>query len=95
MINTVAFGVGFVVYVLFCLLTIDVYSKKKEINTMLVFPTIYVYYTILAAYVINFANVDALFWEKAIQVIIYALACAIVCFYYYENVIKQRAKIRI
>lgn len=88
MIENIYFAIGFLVYVSFCLITFKVYTHKNEITKSLILIFIYLFYTILASYVISFVDIKGTFFEKFIQSIVYAVMCSIVLYYYYQNNIK-------
>ena len=89
MIDSLYFGIGFFIYVGFCLITFDAYSKKKEMTKFLILLMIYTYYSILAVYVINFVDFNGTFIEKFIQSTIYLIACGIYLIQHYNSVIKE------
>lgn len=89
MIDSIYFGIGFLIYVSFTVLTFKVYSKKQEVTKLLVLWMIYFYYSILAAYVINLVTPDEVFFEKMVQIAIYWIVCGVYVSYYYDSNIKE------
>jgi hypothetical protein len=91
MIDTTPYAVGFVIYVMFNLITFDVYSKGKEYVNHIVLYMIYVYYTLLAGYVINL--VDGARGEEPLfiflQVLAYAIAGGVFMVYHYKYEISK------
>lgn len=90
MIDTFYFGIGFFIYVAFCLITFDVYSKKEQGANPLILLFIFLYYTLLTAYLINLVDVNGTFIEKTIEFLIYSITGGILCLYYYRNVIDSK-----
>lgn len=94
MIETTPYAIGFVVYVIFNLVTFDVYSKGKEYVNHIVLYMIYIYYTLLAGYVINL--VDSANGEDALiiffQVLVYAIAGGLFMVYHYKYEISKNEK---
>jgi len=89
MIDTLHYGIGFIIYVTFCLITFDAYSKKKEITKFFILIMIYVYYSILAIYVINFVDFNGTKIEIFFQSMIYLFGCGLYLFQHYNYVIKK------
>lgn len=90
MLATIPFTIGFFIYVIFNLLTIDYYSKiKVETKAQIIF-FIYLYYTILAIYVINFTDSDGTFIVKLIECIIISVAGGVVILHYARNIVLIR-----
>ena len=89
MINTVPFALGFLFYAWYSILTFDIYSKKEGITKVYILFLIYLYYTILAGYVISFVDSYANFMEKFIQIGIYSIIGAIVMYLHYDSSIKK------
>ena len=90
MINSLYFGAGFVVYVLATMLTINVYNKRTTKNPS-VFPMyfIFLYYTLLAAYVINVVGSEETFFVRLAQMAIYAIAAGIFFYTHYKYVLTE------
>lgn len=82
------FAIGFTVYLIFNIITFKVYSKKKEITKKYILFFIYVYYTILAGYLIQL--VDNNIWEIAIQTLLFTIAGGLYMIIYYRTVIVER-----
>ena len=74
------------------MVTFDVYSKKKEVTSMTVLYMIYLYYTILAGYVINLVDSDATSASRFIQIVIYAIAGGLLLTHHYKYVIAMKDK---
>jgi len=85
--SAVGIGVGLLIYVSFCLLTFDSYSRKKERTNAVVLTFIYIYYTLLTYYVLQIIS-DGV--ELLIQFLIFLVASAVICYQYYISVIKSR-----
>ena len=94
MIETTPYAIGFIIYVVFNLITFDVYSKGKEYVNHLVLYMIYIYYTLLAGYVINL--VDSVAGEEPmyifLQVLAYAIAGGVFMVYHYKYEISKNKK---
>jgi uncharacterized membrane protein len=56
MIPVVWYTLGFLIYMIFCYVTFDVYSKKNENMSIFVLLFVYLFYSSLAAYVIYFVE---------------------------------------
>jgi len=89
MIGTLYYAIGFIIYFAFCYVTFVVYSKKKEMSKMFILIFIYIYYTLLAGYVINLVDVNGNLFERLVQIAIYAIACGLMMMHYYSTVIKK------
>ena len=89
MIETVPYTIGFIIYVGFCIITFDAYSKKNEMTKILILIFIYAFYTLLAAYVMSFVDFNASFFEKFIEIIVYAIAAGIYLYFHYKNIIEK------
>ena len=97
MIETTPYAIGFVIYVFFNLITFNVYSKGKEYVNHIVLYMIYVYYTLLAGYVINLIDttlVDGLYVKEDplfifLQVVAYAIAGGVFMVYHYKYEIEK------
>ena len=91
-LDILPYALGFTIYMLFNVLSFEFYSRKKEDPNMMIFYMIYLYYTILAGYIINTVDGTGTFWERFIQTLIYALAGGIVLFHHYVYVITKMNK---
>jgi len=89
MIDTVPFALGFLFYAWYSIFTFNVYSKKEGVTKAYILFLIYLYYTILAGYVISFVDSSASFMERFIQIGIYVIIGAIVMYYHYQSTIKE------
>ena len=89
MIDTIYFAIGFIVYIGFGIITFDVYAKKKELTKIFMLIFIYLFYTVLALYLINLVDRYADFIERLIQMAIYAVAGAIFLYSHYKTVIEK------
>ncbi len=89
MIPTLAYGIGFIVYMTFCLVTIDIYSRKDGMTPSLIVALIYLYYSFLAMYMINLVE-SGDFIEVIIQCAIYVVAGGVIVLHYYKANIKTR-----
>lgn len=90
MIDALYYGSGFILYVVMTMLTINVYNKRTTKNPS-VFPIyfIYIYYTLLASYVINFVDGDEIFLVKFAQMAIYAIAAGVFLFIHYKYILEE------
>jgi hypothetical protein len=90
MIDSLYYGLGFVVYVLACMLTINTYNKKTIKNPS-VFPMyfIYFYYTVLAGWLISRVDSAETFGIVFAQIAIYAVAGAIFLYTHYGYILKE------
>jgi len=94
MIDTIPYAVGFVIYIIFNLATFSVYSKGKQYVNHMVLYMIYIYYTLLAGYVINLVEKSAgtEMWITFLQVIVYAIAGGLFMTYHYKSIIAKDKK---
>lgn len=95
MINFIGFTIGFIVYIFFNITTFKVYSRNKETTKKYILFFIYVYYTILAGYVIQLVDYSIVlqnFFEVAIQIVIFAVAGGLYMVYYYNSIIAPTDK---
>ncbi len=91
MIPAIPFAVGFVIYVLFCLVTFNIYSKTKGMTMGPVLFFIYFYYSFLAWYVIDLVSgSDASFFIVGIQTLIYLIPCGLLLLNFYKTTIKPQ-----
>ena len=88
MIETFPFAIGFVIYTFFCVLTMDIYSRNPGISSGFVLAFIYIYYSILAVYLINLVDGGEDFFVILIQSAIYLVACGLYLLSHYKSVIK-------
>ena len=90
MINFVFFTIGFIIYLIFNVVTFKVYSKKQEATKKYILFFIYVYYTILGGYVIqlvDYSVVNNNFLEIVLQIVIFAAAGGLYMVHYYNSII--------
>ncbi len=80
--------VGFIIYIFFCVLTFEVYSKKKEMTKSFILIFIFIYYSMLANYVIFFILFDKFLIKKIIIFLVYIFLGAFFLSSYYEKHIK-------
>ena len=92
MIDTIQFALGFLFYAWYSILTFDIYSKKKELTKAYVLFLIYIYYTILAGYVISLVDNQASFMEKFVQIGIFIIIGGLVMYVHYQSTIKESDK---
>ncbi len=90
MIPIVFYTIGFVFYCAFCLVTFDVYSKKREHTNPLILSMIFVYYSILAAYIVSIMETSTDVFVLSIEILIYVLGSGFLCFYYYNTAIRPK-----
>jgi len=92
MITIIYYSIGFLVYLSYSIFTFIVYSKKTGMTKSLALISIYLFYTTLAGYIINLVDRGASFFEKFIQIGIYALVAGLVLNYYYNDIILKKEK---
>lgn len=93
MINIFYYILGLIVYVLFSVFTFNIYSKKKEVTNIYVLFFIYVYYSILAGYIIQMVDynpVENNFLEVIFETIIFMVLGGLYLLHYYYSVIKVK-----
>ncbi len=89
MISTIPFVIGFIIYVLYSIFTFDMYSKKEGRTSPFILILIYIYYSILASYIISFVDSNSSFFEKGIQIVIYIVCGGFFMFSHYIVSIKN------
>lgn len=92
MIPVTPYAIGFLVYAIFCYSTINIYSKKEGFTPFLSLVMIYVYYSILAGYLIYVVDHQSSsgMMGVIVQSLIYWVACGILMYHHYNNVIKPK-----
>jgi len=90
MIDTIHYTLGFLVYIIYCHVTFNVYLYKNDFSKFLTLIIIYVFYSILAGYIIFTVDLSGSGLEKIIQSMIYFIAGG---FYLYFN-FDSRVKIK-
>ena len=91
MIEPIPFAGGFLIYVMFCLVTFDIYSKNKGMLQAPILFFIYFYYSFLVWYVINLIeNGDNSFMLVLIEFLAYLIPCGIIMWNYYIKKIKPQ-----
>ncbi|MFW5705004.1 MAG: hypothetical protein ACOCXG_04105 [Nanoarchaeota archaeon] len=93
MINIYAYGIGFLVYIFFCLFTFDAYSRRRQETKHFALIMIYLYYSILAAYLINWVEKGFLGGNTIIVIVetaVYMVAGGLILLNYYTGTIKSR-----
>lgn len=90
MIDSLLFIVGFVVYLVMAIVTFDAYSRKEGMTNKYVLFLIYIYYTVLAGYVISFVDKKAAPGDVLYEIIVYAVLGGILFAFYYREVIRKR-----
>lgn len=88
MIPTLYYAIGFIFYIGYTMITFSIYSKKKEVTKVLYLFLIYFFYSVLAAYVINFVDINGNNFEKTIETLVYIVAGAVILYHQYESNIK-------
>ena len=79
----------FTVYVGFCIVTIDTFTKKKGKNVVPYLYMFYLYYSLLMSYVI--LTIEQGNWLKwAVEVTMYMILCGIVSSFYYTQVVAKK-----
>ena len=90
MIDTIPFAIGFIIYTFMCVLTMDIYSKKEGMTSGFVLMFIYIYYSILAVYLISFVEGGEDPFVILVESLIYLIACGLYLFSHYRSVIKPQ-----
>lgn len=90
MLDPIVTAVLFVIYMIFLIITVEVYRQKGQIDNLFLIPSIYLFYTILIAYVIGFMDVDGNIFEKAVQTLIFAFTAGIVMLINYRDKIVSK-----
>lgn len=80
--------VMFIFYVVMCIVTIEVFTQRKEIENIFIVPSFYLFYTILIAYVIDFVDVVGTPLDVALQTAVFTVAGGIVLTYYFKDRVK-------
>ena len=88
MIDTIPFAIGFIIYTFMCVLTMDIYSKKEGMTSGFVLMFIYIYYSILAVYLISFVEGGEDPFVILVESLIYLIACGLYLLSHYRSVIK-------
>ncbi|MFW6233552.1 MAG: hypothetical protein ACOC16_02230 [Nanoarchaeota archaeon] len=91
MIDLFPFTIGFIIYLFFNIITFKVYSKKEETINKVILFLIYVYYTILAAYVIQLVDYSIIYKnyvEIIIQIVLFGIAGGLFMIHYYISHLK-------
>jgi putative flippase GtrA len=88
MSNPIILGGIFLAYALFCIFTFETYSKRQELTKISFLIAIYIYYSILAAYVLNLVLIELSLFEKIVQISMNFLICGLILTYYYNAKIK-------
>ena len=92
MIEISFYGAVFLIYCAFTIITFDMYSRKMEVTNPLVLVMIFVYYSILAGYVVSVLETSSDFFVLIIEMLIYFIACGLISFYYYSGGLPLRLK---
>jgi len=88
MLNTYYYLIGFLIYTLFCMITFKVYSRTKdETEKKIGLIVVYVCYSLLAIYVINFSDRGASGFEIILQSLIYVITEGFFLWFYYNDVL--------
>ena len=90
MITTTYFALGFVFFIIFNMITFDTYAKKKESTNEFILMFIFIYYCLLAIYLINLVDIEGTFIEILVQCMIFVIVGSIVMYNHYESVIKKK-----
>ena len=91
MIPTLYYGLGFVVYVFFNIISFKTYSKKEGITKKFVLYMIFLYYSLLSAYVINLVDyVGNNSLEVMFQTLVFILAGGLFLNFFYIDIIKEK-----
>jgi glycerol-3-phosphate acyltransferase PlsY len=89
MIEPTYYGIGFIIYVFYILITFDIFSKKEGNKNIFIYILIYFYISLLAGYVINFVDKTSGFFEKFVQMGIYFVIGGIIVFQHFNNINKD------
>jgi hypothetical protein len=87
------YTLGFVIYLFFCIITFKTYSKKEEMTKKYILFFIYIFYTILAGYVIQLVDYNFLknnIAEVIMEIAILAFGGGLYLFHYYNTIIKPK-----
>lgn len=88
MIPTFYYFLGFLLYTGFNMITFNSFSKiEDEMKKKAGLFIIYLYYSILASYVISFVDIDATGVEIAFQTIVYIVAEGIFLWFNYKEML--------
>ncbi len=92
MIPTLYYAIGFIIYIIFNIITFKTYSKKDGITKKFILYIIFLFYSLLAGYVISFVenNSGALFSEIMVQTIVLIFAGGLFLNFFYFDVIKDK-----
>ena len=85
MIDTIPFIIGFLIYITYTIITINIYSQGKKIDSNLIIFMLFLFYTALAGYVISFVDAQSSIFEKSFQIFIYFLFGSITIYFQYKD----------
>ena len=85
MIPTIPFAIGFLVYILFCTVTSHVISRRRGKMNSLYVLFIYIYYSILAVYLLWIVEEEAPMMVFLIEAGVYLLGAGMVQLIYYHQ----------
>lgn len=91
MIPTLYYALGFIVYVFFNIFTFKTYSRKEGITKKFVLYIIFLYYSLLSAYVINmvdYSGSNSL--EVTLQTLVFVFAGGLFLNFFYIDIIKEK-----
>jgi hypothetical protein len=91
MISVTLFTFGFVLYVIFNLLTADFAARTDlKMNKGAIVFFIFIYYTLLAMYYISIIGKEESGIVLFVENLIYIIPCALILFNYYKKQIKPQ-----
>lgn len=94
MIDGLYFGLGFIIYMIFNILTFKAYSKKDGVTHKFILYLIFVYYSILSAYLINLVDFNGENrFEVVLEIIIYILAGFLFLRFHFMDVILEKESV--
>lgn len=93
MIEIVDYAIGFIIYMAFNIMTFEAYSKKQEITNRYVLFLIYIYYSVIASYVIYLMDYNIELqnnMEIIMQSLVYIILAAFILYFIYQNIITLK-----
>lgn len=88
MISLFTYTIGFLIYSLFCIITFNTFFKiEDEIKKKAGLLIIYIFYSLLIAYVIDFFDVSSNSTQKIFQILVYITAEGFFLWFYYKDIL--------
>ena len=89
MLPFIVYGIIFFVYVGFCLVTMDIFSRTRGSYVGPYLYMFYLYYSLLLSFVLSLIGQGG--WlEWSVQLSIQMIFCGVICSYYYETIIMKK-----